>query len=201
MAGEPLIVPLTPELFEPWCALFAAAGSGCFCRYWHFLGTKNEWLARLASQPEENAAEQEKALRDGSPTAGGLVALEGERAIGWLKLAPRSAVPKLARLPVYRPLALSPVDDVLSIACLLVDPAHRRKGVARALVEAAKTIAERTGASSLEAYPHNRGELLRDEELWMGPYSLLVEAGFRSVGSPGENETYPVLEWGNARGG
>jgi GNAT superfamily N-acetyltransferase len=196
-----VVVPLTPELFEPWRALFAAAGSGCFCRYWHFHGTKNEWLARLASQPEENAAEQEKALREGSPTATGLIALEEERVIGWLKLAPRSAVPKLARLPVYRPLALSLADDVLSIACLLVHPAHRRQGVARALVEAAKATAERTGARSLEAYPHNRGEVLREEELWMGPLPLLFEAGFHTfeADSPGGNEAYPVLEWRKQR--
>jgi GNAT superfamily N-acetyltransferase len=37
-------------------ALFEAAGSGCFCNYWHFEGDKNAWLERCYLRPEENRA-------------------------------------------------------------------------------------------------------------------------------------------------
>ncbi len=36
--------------------LFEAAGSGCFCNYWHFEGDKNAWLEQCYLKPEENRA-------------------------------------------------------------------------------------------------------------------------------------------------
>src|SRR5580692_11609508 len=148
--------PLTAESFGAWTALFEACGSGCFCRYWHFDGTKNDWLERLARGDETNAREQRDALASHGVSSHGLVAFEAELAVGWVKLAPRAAVPKLRRLPVYRALDLGPDDGVVSVACFLVRPSHRRRGVARALLEAAIADATGTGARALEAYPHCR---------------------------------------------
>jgi GNAT superfamily N-acetyltransferase len=182
--------PLTPELVDTWAALFEACASGCFCRYWHFEGNKNDWLARLAFSPETNAREQRACVGAADPSARGLVALDAGVAIGWLKLAPRGAVPKLRRLPVYRALDLGADEGVLAIGCLLVHPSHRRRGVARALVEGAIAGAAETGAEVLEAYPHRRSEALRDEELWMGPASLFEELGFTVIDG---NPAYPVL--------
>ena len=184
------VTPLTPDLVSAWALLFGACASSCFCRYWHFEGTKNDWLARLAFSPETNEEEQRTRLAVGHPSARGLVALEGEDVVGWLKLSPRSAVPKLRRLPVYRALDLGPEDDVMSIGCLLVHPSYRRRGVARALVREALVVAKASGARAVEAYPHRRGEELRDEELWMGPVALFEEEGFRALDG---NAAYPVL--------
>lgn len=184
------VVPLSPALADASVALFAACASSCFCRYWHFEGPKNDWLARLAFSPETNEAEHRGALASGDDSAAGLVALEGDTAVGWLKLAPRSRVPKLRRLPVYRSLDLGPEDEALSIACALVHPDHRRRGVARALVTEAIVQATERGARVLEAYPHRRSEPLGEEELWMGPFALYEELGFTVAAGDGP---YPVL--------
>src|SRR5206468_10802722 len=89
-------------------ALFERCSSPCYCRYWHFRGNKNEWLDRCAHRPEENAAELGAALGSGDPSASGLVARDADSGelVGWMKLTPRAAVPKLRALPVYRSLAL-----------------------------------------------------------------------------------------------
>ena len=184
------VASLTPDLAPAWALLFGACSSSCFCRYWHFEGTKNDWMARLAFSPETNEAEQRARLAEQHPSASGLVALEGDLVVGWLKLAPRAAVPKLRRLPVYRALDLGPDDGVLSIGCLLVHPSYRRRGVARALVREALVVARASGAHAVEAYPHRRDEALRDEELWMGPLALFEEEGFRPLEG---NVAYPVL--------
>jgi GNAT superfamily N-acetyltransferase len=184
------VVVLTPEHMDAWAMLFRGSASGCFCRYWHFDGTKNDWLARLALAPETNEQEQRSLIASSAPQASGLLALAGDVAVGWMKLSPRAVVPKLRRLPVYRAHDLGPDDGVLSIGCLLVQPSHRRRGVARALVQAAVTRAQETGARAVEAYPHRRPEALRDEELWMGPLSLFEECGFARVGG---DLAYPVL--------
>ncbi len=184
------VTPLTLELAPAWSELCRACGSGCFCRYWHFEGTKNEWLARLAESPETNELEQRAALASGDASAHGLVAFEGDLAVGWVKLAPRSTASKLRKVPVYRALDLGPDEGVVSVACFLVRPTHRRRGVARALLVGSIAAAKRAGARALEAYPHCRSEALRDEELWLGPMSLFEAHGFRSVGG---NTAYPVL--------
>ena len=48
------VVPLDEATAPAWQALFEASGSPCFCRYWHFEGKKNDWLARCALRPDEN---------------------------------------------------------------------------------------------------------------------------------------------------
>ena len=63
-------------------ALFDESWNSCFCRFWHFKGTKNEWLDRCANRPEENLRELEQAIREGRDDGGGVVALEGDRVVG-----------------------------------------------------------------------------------------------------------------------
>lgn len=165
------------EHFEKLAALFDACGSACFCRYWHFTGTKNEWIERCALRPDENRRDLETALANRDDSARGLVAIDGDAIVGWMKLAPRASLPKLRRLPVYRALDLGPDDAVLSIGCFLVHPNHRKNGVARALVNHAAKIGRDRGVA-IEAYPHAIDRTMYDEEAWMGPASIFARAGF-----------------------
>lgn len=116
------IAPLTTETLGAWGALFEASGCSCFCRWWHFEGNKNEWLARSFGEPQRNRDEQTELVARGAPEGRGLLALEGDEALGWMKLAPRALLPKLRRQGAYRPLDLGEDDGVWSIGCLLVRP-------------------------------------------------------------------------------
>lgn len=174
---------VAPELLAAVRGLFGRASSSCFCRFWHFQGTKNEWLDRCANAPEANAHELERAVSAGDPSARALVALERATgdAIGWMKLTARSEVPKLRALPVYRALDLGDERTTFSIGCLLVDPAQRRRGVARALVSAAPPFVARWGGRAIEAYPRRASAPLYDEEAWQGHEALFRELGFDVV--------------------
>jgi GNAT superfamily N-acetyltransferase len=183
------IAPLTTEIAEAWSALFAACGCACHCRYWHFGGNKNEWLARCFGEPERNREEQLALVRQGAFEARGLVALDGDVAVGWMKLAPRGTLAKLRRQGAYRGLDLGPDDGVYSIGCFLVHPAHRRRGIAGALVAAADEQVRAWTGRAIEAYPHRPGYALRDEEAWMGPERIFVEKGYAVVHDDGP---YPV---------
>lgn len=188
-ATAPIVVrPLDPSRLDAMRALFDACSSGCFCRYWHFEGTKNDWLERCALRPEENARELESAVRQGDPAGFGLLAFEGAAegradgpALGWMKLAPRVTLPKLRRLPVYRSLDLGPEDTTWSIGCMLVRPEARRRGVARALVTGAEDFARMRGAAAIEAYPRRSTVPLHDEEAWQGPESVFASLGYEAV--------------------
>jgi GNAT superfamily N-acetyltransferase len=159
-------------------ALFEAASCPCFCRYWHFEGTKNEWLDRCAERRSENARELEDAARRGDPSARGIVAIRGDEIVGWMKIAPRRSLPKLARLPVYRGLPVGDDDTTFSVGCFLVDPRFRLQGVARGLLEEACRAAPAWGARVIEGYPRRSSEPMHPEETWQGPEALFIELGF-----------------------
>lgn len=171
-------------------ALFERASSGCYCEWWHFDGDKNAWLARLAHAPEANRARLVE--RAGAPGLGGIVAVERHGdAIGWMKVTPASAVPKLYEQRPYRGLACLAEnrDRTATLGCFLVDPSWRRRGVAEAMLGAGIELARASGAIAIEAFPR-RAEDLRDEELWTGPHGLFHRHGFEIVHEQGP---YPVL--------
>lgn len=182
---------MSPEHGAALAELFARADVACHCRYFHFAGTTNDWLGRCAHAPEQNRAEMLAAVDEASPEMHGVVALDGRRVIGWLKLAPAEAVPKLYAQRIYRRLPCfdGPRDAVLAIGCMLVDPEHRRRGVAQALLRGAIEVGRARHARALEAFPR-RAEGLRDEEVFTGPFSAFLEAGFRIVH---DFPPYPVL--------
>lgn len=187
LTAEPLTAATLPSLL----ALFDAAGSACFCRYQHFGGDKNEWLARLAFSPEENARELSARVASGDDEAGGIVALASGVVVGWSKLTRADTVKKIYEQRYYRGLPVLRRDPsgVLTLGCFLVHPAHRRQGITAALVQAAIGHARARGARAIECFPRVSSEPLQDEELWTGPASTLARAGFAAVMS---DPPYPV---------
>jgi GNAT superfamily N-acetyltransferase len=193
------IVGLDATTAPAWAALFEACQSPCYCRYWHFAGKKNEWLDRCFHHPEENREEQLTLVRSAAPEARGLLALEGDTAVGWMKLAPRALLPKITQQGAYRPLALGPSDGVWSIGCFLVRPDRRARGVALALVSAAPRFVQTWAppsepARAIEAYPRGATDpalaRLHDEQAWVGTEALFERCGYaRVAGEP----AYPVM--------
>lgn len=183
----------TPAHFEGLAALFEAAGSPCFCRFWHFAGDNNAWLDRCYNAVGENRAEFESALRAGSDEARGIVASDEHGAIvGWLKVAPVAVMKKAYARRLYRNLPCFEGDrtGVFTIGCAMVHPAHRHRGVATALVAGAVRIAPSWGARALEAFPRRPKEPVSDDELWTGPMGVYEKNGFVEVHT---FEPYPVL--------
>jgi GNAT superfamily N-acetyltransferase len=164
----------------------------CYCQWWHFPGDKNAWLDRCAFRPEENRDAFTSALAAGSEAMRGVVALgDGGAVIGWMKLAPAETVPKLYDQRLYRKLPCFGGDrsGVYAIGCFLVDEAHRRRGVARALIAGGVAAARAWGARAIEAFPRN-SETAGAEELWTGPPQALLSNGFAVVN---DFRPYPVL--------
>ena len=138
------ILPLTPDLWPALEDLFGKSGAcnGCWCMYWR-IGSAYHKRPR-----ERNRADFREVVRGGPPP--GLVAFDGDIAVGWCQLTPRSGLPWLDR--TWR---LKRVDDlpVWSLSCFYVRKGYRRQGVTSQLIAAAVQAARREGAPALEAYP------------------------------------------------
>jgi GNAT superfamily N-acetyltransferase len=141
---ELTIRPLTPDLWPALEELFGPLGAcnGCWCMYCR-IGA--EYNKRPRSK---NKADFREIVRHGPPP--GLLAFDGELAVGWCQLTPRDAVPWLDR--TWR---LKRVDDlpVWALSCLYIRIGYRRRGVSTALVREALRVAKRAKVPAVEAYP------------------------------------------------
>ena len=105
------IRPLTADLWPAFEDLFGKNGacSGCWCMYWR-IGAAYRKRPR-----EKNRAAFRRIVKSGPPP--GLLAFDGNVAVGWCQLTPRSALPWLGRQwPLKR------VDDVpvWALSCFYV---------------------------------------------------------------------------------
>jgi len=162
--------PLTAELWPALEDLFGPLGacSGCWCMYWR-IGAAYRKRPRA-----QNKADFRRVVDEGPPP--GLLAFEGDLAVGWCQITPRAALPQLDR--TWR---LRRVDDVpvWSISCLYVRKGYRQKGIARALIEAAIEAAKKAGVPALEAYPLDRR--LTPSSTSTGFATTYAKAGFKTV--------------------
>jgi GNAT superfamily N-acetyltransferase len=164
--------PLTPELWPALEDLFGKSGAsnGCWCMYWR-IGPAYHKRPR-----EQNKAALRALTKRGPPP--GLLAFDGDLAVGWCQLTPRAALPWLERAPRTRS-----VDDlpVWSISCFYVRRGYRRRGVTAALIAAAVNAARRAKAPALEAYPVDTGAPNCTANLYTGIASTFARAGFKTV--------------------
>jgi GNAT superfamily N-acetyltransferase len=155
-----------------------ANGAGwCRCVAW-WVPTWDGWGERTEAQ---NAA-----LRGSLCDAGeydGCLAYIGAQVVGWCQAGPRDRLPKLVSQ-----FGLDPDAAVWAVTCFLVAPEHRRRGVARALLDAVCVEASARGASRIEAFP--RRGVHDDGDAWNGPEALFVSAGF---GVMRDDPVRPVL--------
>ena len=170
MCEDNTIQPLTPDLWPSLEDLFNDGGptSRCWCMYWRI---GSDYRKR---PPEENKAVFCELVLNGPPP--GLLAFDGNLAVGWCQLTPRSALPHLDR--TWR---LKRVDDlpVWSLSCFYVRKGYRKRGVTAALIAAALDIARWAGAPALEAYPLDAD--LTPSASHTGFLSTFERAGFKIV--------------------
>lgn len=166
------IHPLTPDLWPALEDLFGKGGAsnGCWCMYWR-IGSEYHKRER-----EKNKRAFHKIVKHGPPP--GLLAFDGERAVGWCQLTPRDDLPWLNRA---RPLQRVNDVPVWSISCFYVRRGYRRQGIMSALIKAAVEAAKRANAPALEAYPVDTLLPESTSNVFTGTAAAFAHAGFTSV--------------------
>lgn len=188
------IRPLTPERLADLATLFEQGGDPkwCWCAYFRIRGFdfskggKERHRAALEDATHETA-------RDGR--APGLIAYDGDEAVGWISIGPREDYERLTHSTVLKPLDDKPV---WSIVCFVVGRGSRGRGVATALLEAGVDYARDHGATLLEAYPVEvaEGERVRPGDVYRGTLSMFERAGFKVAEqrtTPGSGTPRPIV--------
>lgn len=174
--------PLTPARWQDFERVFEARGCsvarGCSCMYYRVAGRQE---LTGASRRDANRAAMKSVVEDG--TVPGLIGYRDGEPVGWICLGPRE---EFKRLENSRLMAAVDGKRVWSIICFVVPSAHRRQGVARALLRGAIVHARSKGATMLEAYPVDPKKTDADA-YWFGTRSMYDAEGFVEVArrSPG----------------
>jgi GNAT superfamily N-acetyltransferase len=164
---------LTTDLEGDFFALMARDESGegawCWCSAW-WTPTWEGFGDRTA---EENRALRESLFADG--VHDGYLGYVDGAPVGWMKAGPRDAMPKIAST-----FDLEPDPDVWAVSCFMVLPSYRGQGLGRRFFRAVLDDVRAQGVTAIEGYPlHGSGH--EAGEVWTGPESLFVEAGFAEI--------------------
>lgn len=184
-------IRVVPANETPWDDLQAVMGqrgeaSRCQCQW--FKIRDKDWR----SVPVEERSRRLRAQTGcGSPeklATTGLVAYLGGEPAGWCAVEPRPAYVRLLRMRVpWADRTEDKNDDaVWAVTCFVTRTGFRRRGISRALANAAVDFARERGARAIEGYPMitQPGQEFSWGELYVGSRSIFAEAGFTEVSRP-----------------
>ena len=196
--AELRVIPARDAPFADVEAVFGTKGdpAHCWCQWYKIPG--GNWRS-----VGDEALRERLAAQLATPGAGpGLLAYAGDTPVGWCAVEPRA---DLVRLPQSRIIADGTRNpdfgdpEVWAVTCFVVPRAHRRKGVAGALTEAAVGFAREHGARILEGYavdPAARGKTPA-ADLFHGTVTMFERVGFEEVSRPTADRAIMQLRLGD----
>jgi len=166
---------LTPELAEDFFTFFdhrAFADNpywkGCYCIFFH----RPERISEDEARRRPTRRDQARTLIAERGLKGYLAYGSGGQVVGWCNANRKGA---FARLGAVQPAE----ENVLAVVCFVIDPAHRRQGIARALLERVVQDATAQGFRWVEAYPSARARSASGH--YHGPLALYEALGFQRI--------------------
>ena len=107
--------------------------------------------------------------------------------VGWLNAQPRNKLPHcFQRIQIDATPIDLPDHRVAQLVCFVIHPEWRRRGIARALLDAALDSFSRRGIVMVEAYPFKAEDSEDPGDHYHGTWSMLQKAGF---------EVFAEAEW------
>ena len=172
------VVDATADRWDDVVAVMRTRGdpSRCWCQWFRL--PRADFDATRVAQRRAALAEQVAA-----PVPPGVLGYDDDGVpSGWCAVAPRAEYPRLTTSRVAR--AATDEDGLWAVTCFVVRTDARRRGLATALLDGAVGLARRHGARLVEAYPLDTTvRAVSTAELYHGPLSVFLRAGFTEVGA------------------
>ena len=194
------VVAANEASWEDLQAIFGPRGGAgtCWCQRYK-LAPREAFRKFPPEERMRRLREQTECGHPDSATTSGLVAyLDGEPA-GWCAVQPRPEFTGLVRnnrVPWEGRDEDKADASVWAVTCLLTRAGYRKRGVSRALANAAVSFARDRGARALEAYPINTTDVIT-EELHVGTIGVFADAGLVEVARPTLRRVVMRIEFGS----
>ena len=114
----------------------------------------------------------------------GLIAYDGDLAVGWVAVGPRPTVARFNESKTSHPVldeAAPDPDKTYAITCFFSRPGHRKQGLMHELAKAAADHARKKGAEAVEACAIEPDKPLQWGEGFVGLASVFRRLGFAEV--------------------
>ncbi|MFX0140045.1 MAG: GNAT family N-acetyltransferase [Candidatus Hodarchaeota archaeon] len=167
-----IIKPLSPDLIDDFLYYFDNIAfsdnpdwATCYCHFYHFAGTNEQFFKRTAAENRNNSKEL---ILTGKMN--GFIAYLDEKPIGWCNINSKE---NFAKMPYEE----ESNDKIASLICFIIAPSYRKQGIARQLLRYACSSSKDKGYDLIEVYPRT-GENLSDAHSYRGPVSLYKSEGF-----------------------
>jgi ribosomal protein S18 acetylase RimI-like enzyme len=196
--GSWRVASLSPSRREDYLAFFDhergrafadnPAWSACYCHFFHTPAAL-DWSALSA---EANRTAMGARIEVGEME--GFLALDdADRVVGWLNAQPRHKLSHcFARLDVPPTPLDVPAHEAAVILCFVIDPALRRRGVARALLTQALASFAQRGIRVVDAFPAQSDETDAAAH-FRGPLALYEQLGFSRLSV--HDDTIAMRKW------
>jgi GNAT superfamily N-acetyltransferase len=176
---RPFELGLIPALDE----LFATnqTAEACWCM----------WFLIPVKQFHANGVEGNKAAFTAVARASrepmGILALDGDRVVGWCAVGPRSRFDRGVRTPTYAGRDAAEDDVVWLVPCFFTRPDRRDSGVTAGLLEAAVGLARKHGARAVEGFPFAADGPHSGSDKQVNDETVFTSQGFTVVRKPSKN--------------
>ncbi len=178
--GSITCLPLTSDRLTDLDAVFGEGGVArrCYCMHWRRpdggYGDQRPNRDRYADR-----------VAEGEPP--GLVGYLDGLPVGWVQVGPRAEFPTLDRSRLLRAVDEA---DTWSVNCFVTRVGYRRRGVAGAMLSAARAFAADHGAELVEGYPVD-GDRSSSVDYFTGTLGMFEEEGFVEILR--RNPTRPIV--------
>ncbi len=144
--------------------------SACYCCFYHFPAGQG-WKNRAGSENRELAAE-----RIAAGSLNGFIAYIDSEPAGWVNAG---NIRNYIRLTEDEDIQTGAGQKKAAIVCFVIDPSHRGKGIASALLKTACEDFEQQGYELIEVYPRKETRTVASK--YHGTVNMYERNGFSIV--------------------